>query len=195
MKMKVTENIILYSDFSNEYIDDIIDIGVKNFGENYITREEILKYVNKDNEMCTLAIDADTNKLMGYCLFFAQSVKEAQKDFNISNEELNLFKGLNLNKEICHAKSISISSECKGRGIGYELFKKTLDKAKKLGYKLVLCPAWKRGDFIPVEKILLKTGFTYLKTVSNMWEDNKDYKCVDCNGPCKCDAAIYYKIY
>lgn len=186
------DDTIYYSDFSNKYIDGIIDVGVRNFGENYITREEILNYVNKDNEMCTIAIGTDTNKVLGYSLFFEENIDEAAKDFNIPKEELVLIAGSN--KKICHAKSIAVSKDYTGKGIGYNLFNKTLNKAKNLGHKVVLCPAWKRGDVVPLEKILLKTGFTYFKTVSNMWKNEKKYMCVDCKGPCTCDAEIYYKL-
>lgn len=181
-----------YSDFSHEYIDGIIDIGIKSFGENYITKEEILKYVNKDNEMCTLAIDKNTNEILGYCLFFEENMDKAEKDFHIPKTDLISITGSD--SSICHAKSIAIRKTCESRGIGFNLFDKTINKAKNLGYKVAWCPAWKRGDFIPVEKVLLKSGFTYFKTVSNIWEKDKNYKCVDCNGPCKCDAAIYYKL-
>ncbi|MDQ5983709.1 MAG: hypothetical protein RUMPE_00735 [Eubacteriales bacterium SKADARSKE-1] len=183
---------VFYSDFSSKYIDDIIDIGTQSFGENYITREEILKHIKEDNEMCTLAIDADTNEVLGYCLFFEENMDSAQKDFKIPKEELISITGSNSN--ICHAKSIAVRKNCESKGIGYNLFEKTLNKAKKMGYKIAWCPAWKRGDFIPAEKVLLKSGFKYFKTVSNMWEKDKSYKCIDCKGPCKCDAAIYYKL-
>lgn len=181
-----------YTDFSNEYIDSIIDIGTKSFGNNYITRDEILKCIDKDNNMCTLAVDKDTNEVLGYCLFFGENMDKAQENFRIPKEELIAVTGSD--SSICHAKSIALRKEYEGRGIGGNLFNKTLNKAQKIGYKVAWCPAWKRGEFIPAEKVLLKNGFTYFKTVSNIWEKDKNYRCVDCKGPCKCDAAIYYKV-
>lgn len=182
---------VTYSNFANEYLDDMINVAVGRFGENYIDRKKILDHVNCDNEMCTLALDENGN-VLGYCLFFEDNMNSAEKDFKIPKQELISVTGSD--SSICHTKSMALRKDCEKMGLGYNLFNRTLNKAQKIGYKAAWCPAWKRGSYVPVKNVLLKSGFTFFKTVHRIWEDDKNYTCVECNGPCKCDAAIYYKI-
>ena len=45
-----------------------------------------------------------------------------------------------------------------------------------------------------MEKNLKKFGFCYLVNSKRVWYDKKELICPICNGRCKCDGAIYYKI-
>lgn len=183
---------IEYKNFSSKYLDDIIKIANKRFGKNYYNRENFIENLNKSKGMCTVAIDKLKNEVLGYCIFFEESLKKAEKHFKIPIEELVSVTGSG--ESICHTKSIALKENCEKAGIGTELFRITLDKAQKLGYKVAWCPAWIRENYIPVGNVLKRNNFTYYKTVGNLWEDDKDYKCVVCSGPCKCSAAVYYKI-
>ena len=181
-----------YRDFSLKYLDDIIKIANKRFGKNYYTRENFMKTLDQSKGMCTVAIDKLKDEVLGYCIFFEESLKKAEKHFKIPVEEFISVTGSG--ESICHTKSIALRGNCEKAGIGTELFKQTLDKAQKLGYKVAWCPAWIRENYVPVGNVLKRNDFTYYKTVGNLWEDDKDYKCIVCSGPCKCNAAVYYKI-
>lgn len=183
---------VQYVDFDERYLDGMLKIAIDRFGENYIDKNKILSLADKDEAMCSLAVSADTKDVLGYCLFFEENMEKASKDFKIPKDEMIAVTGSD--SSLCHAKSMALKRGSEKRGLGYNLFNRTLDKAQKIGYKVAWCPAWKRGDFIPVEKVLLRLGFNYFKTVHRIWEDDKDYKCIECHGPCKCDAAVYYKI-
>lgn len=151
-----------------------------------------MKTLDQSKGMCTVAIDKIKDEVLGYCIFFEESLKKAEKHFKIPVEELISVTGSG--ESICHTKSIALRGNCEKAGIGTELFKQTLDKAQKLGYKVAWCPAWIRENYVPVGNVLKRNDFTYYKTVGNLWEDDKDYKCIVCSGPCKCNAAVYYKI-
>lgn len=183
---------VQYVDFDERYLDSVLDIATDRFGENYINREQILGLTSKDDAMCSIAVDGEAKDVLGYCLFFEENMESASKAFKIPKDEMIAVTGSD--SSLCHTKSMALRKGAEKRGLGYNLFNRTLDKAQKIGYKVAWCPAWKRGDYIPVEKVLLRSGFNYFKTVHRMWEDDKDYRCIDCKGPCKCDAAVYYKI-
>ena len=186
------DELVQYVDFDERHLDGMLDIAIDRFGENYIDRDKILHFVNKDEAMCSIAVEKDTKDVLGYCLFFEENMDRASKDFKIPKEEMIAVTGSD--SSLCHTKSMALKRGSERKGLGYNLFNRTLDKAQKIGYKVAWCPAWKRGDDMPVEKVLLRSGFNYFKTVHRIWEDDKTYRCIDCNGPCKCDAAVYYKI-
>jgi len=187
-----SEEKISYVDFDDRYLDGILDVAIDRFGENYISKKQILDLVKRDNSMCSVAVNERNNDVLGYCLFFEENMDKASNDFKISKEEMISVTGSD--SSICHAKSMALRRGSEKKGLGYNLFNRTLDKAKNIGYKVAWCPAWKRGDYIPAEKVLLRSGFSFFKTVHRIWENDKLYKCIDCKGPCKCDAAVYYKI-
>ena len=181
-----------YKDFSLEYLDDILNIANSRFGKNYYTRESFIKNLDESKGMCTVAVNRSNNEVLGYCIFFEENLDKAEKHFKIPKEELEAIAGSG--DPVCHTKSLALKEGCEKFGIGTELFRKTLDKATDLGYKAAWCPAWVRNDYIPVGNVLKKNDFTYYKTVGDLWKDDKDYHCVVCGGPCRCNAAVYYKI-
>lgn len=183
---------IEYKNFSSEYLDEIINIANARFGANYYTKDSFMENLKSSKGMCTVAIDKDSNEVLGYCIFFEESIENAEKYFKVSKEEL--INVGNSREPICHAKSLAIKEKCENIGIGTKLFELTLDKAKNLGYKTAWCSAWLKGDDIPAKDILDKSGFIYYKTVSGLWKNNNKYRCIVCNGPCRCKDAIYYKI-
>lgn len=183
---------IIFSNFDLKYIDQLVETSNNTFGSNYIDKDSILKYVGDSSEMCTMAIDKNYDKLVGCCLFYEETIADAAKRFKMLEEEIHRYAGKA--DTICHTKQIWVLPEFKSTGLASRIFEKTLAKAKKIGLKTVLSPAWKRGDeYIPAEGILLKQGFERIKTIPMLWFDDKDYVCVECDGPCRCDGVIYYK--
>ena len=189
--MKIGSN-IEYRNFDAKYLDEIVNIANSRFGKNYYSNENFMKTLERSKGMCSVAVDKNTNEVLGYCIFFEEDLKNAEKHFKIPEEELAYVSGSG--ESICHTKSIALKENCEKLGIGMGLFTRTLEKAKNLGYKSAWCPAWIHHGYIPVGNVLKKNNFTYYKTVGNLWEDDNDYKYIVCHGPCKCDAAIYYKI-
>lgn len=182
---------VAYKKFSPEYLDEVLKIANARFGENYYTKENFMETLNKSEGMCIVAIEKKTNEVLGYCIFYGEKLEEAEKHFKLSQEELSNISGGD--EKICHTKSMAIKKKCEKAGIGSTLFEKTLEEAQKLGYKTALCPAWEINGQVPVANILDKNDFVYHSTVGDLWKDDENYKCVVCNGPCRCNAAIYYK--
>ena len=184
---------IIIKGFDEKYVDQYVDFANETFGENYIDKKTLLKHVNCENEMCTLAIEESSNRLIGFCIFYVETPKEIIKNCIFTRKELDMLR--TDKKNICHIHSIAVKKEYQKSGISFELFESTLSKAKKLGFTFGFAIAWKRKDFIPAKKILINHGFIKLKTLSMPWYNNKTYSCIDCNGPCKCDGVVYYKSF
>ncbi len=184
-------NEVAYLDFSRYFLNDMIKIADSRFGENYIKEKEILKNVETENEMCKLAVNKINGRLLGYCLFYDEDINTAEKTFKIPKEELIQVSGSSDN--ICHLKSLAISKDVEKSGIGQNLFGSCLEKAENLDFSAGWCPAWKRGNYVPAARILNLYGFKPYKTVSNLWFDDKEYKCIECKGPCVCECDVYFK--
>lgn len=190
-KYSVNEKDVIIMDYSPEFGDQYVEFANETFGKNYISKDELLTHVNRENEICTIAVEEKTNKLVGFCIFYEETPEETMKNFQLSQDEFD--KLCEKGKNICHVKSISIKEDHKKTGLSFELFERNVAKAKKLGFSVALVGAWKRGDYVPAKKLLVNHGFLKLKTVPYLWYDDKNYNCVDCNGPCKCDGVVYYK--
>lgn len=183
-----------YIDFSPQYLDEMVKLGEKRFGEMYTNKDKLLSYVTNKNNICKLAIDKDENRLLGFFLTHASSIKGVSEEFKLSEEELkNVVGGHN---NLCVARSLVLQQDAEKAGLATELVKKGMQKAKDMGFHSAWSPLWIRKDgSIPAKKVIERNNFKFSNIITHMlWFDDKDYKCLDCHGPCKCDAAIYYKI-
>ena len=183
---------VIITDYSPEYEEQYINLANRVFGDHYISKEELLSHVNCKNEICTLAIEEKTNKLIGFCIFYVESKEELMKNFKLSDDEYNSI--CKPDQKAFHVKSASIEESHRKTGLSFEIFERNLQKAKSLGFSVGLAAAWKRKDYVPAKKLLVNHGFIKLKIAHMLWFDDKSYKCAECNGPCKCDAVVYYKI-
>ena len=180
-----------YKDFSKDYLFPMVELANLRFGDNYINTEDLLSYITERGGVCTLAVDEE-DKLLGFCLFYGETFKNISEQLKISKEEM--LSVIKENCNLCVAKSIVLAESAQGMGIADNLLKINLEKAKNKGYDYVFAAAWdKGGGDVPAKNVSVKNGFKFLKTSSMVWINYKNYKCVICNGPCRCNAEIYYR--
>lgn len=95
-------------------------------------------------------------------------------------------------------KTIYVSENSQGKGVGYTLLKGILDEVIEKGVHEVECVAWKNtlGN-INSEKLLIKGGFTRFTELTLFYHDDsikKGYICPHCKGtPCMCSAVVFKK--
>lgn len=180
-------------DFSPLYLNDIIDLAKKRLGDGYSNSEELQRYANRPSNIFKLIIDAANGNLVGFFKMHGTNVSGLAKEFKLTPDEIrNVVGG---NESICVAKSLVLQKECEKAGLATNLVRDTLEEAKQKGFYSCWSPLWVRKDgSIPAKKIMDRNDFKYYKNSHMVWVDDKEYKCIDCEGPCKCDAAVYYKI-
>ena len=184
---------IRFIDFLPQFSKEMVEIGNERFGNNYTNENKLRKYAEKENNICKLAIDIKNEKLLGFFLMHGTDISGLAKEFKLTAEEIKNFIGNN--EKICVAKSLVLQKNSEKGGIATELVREGIEKAKKMGFYSSWSPLWIRKDgSIPAKKVIERNGFLFYKNAHMLWVDDEDYRCVDCNGPCKCDAAIYYKI-
>ena len=184
---------IKFIDFLPQYLKEMVELGNERFGKSYTNENKLRTYAENKNNICKLAIDTKEDKLIGFFLMHGTNISGLAKEFKLTQEEIKNFVGNN--ERICVAKSLALQRNSEKGGIATELVKESLEKAKEMGFYSSWSPLWIRKDgSIPAKTVIERNGFLFYKNVHMMWVDYKNYRCVDCDGPCKCDAAIYYKI-
>ena len=184
---------IKYTDFSLRYLSSMVELGVERFGEKYTNESKLRAYVENKKNVCKLVVDAESDRLLGFFLMHGTNLEGLAEEFKLNKFEIKQVIGNN--EKICVAKSLVLQKDSEKAGLATELTRRGLEKAKRMGFYSCWSPLWIRKDgAIPAEHVIERNGFTFYKVVHMLWVDDKDYKCLDCNGPCKCDAAIYYKI-
>lgn len=184
---------IKFIDFSSQYLKEMVKLGNERFGNNYTNENKLRKYAENENNICKLAIDTKEDKLIGFFLMHGTNISGLSKEFKLKIDEINKFIGDN--EKICVAKSLALQKNSEKGGIATELVRESLETAKRMGFYSSWSPLWIRKDgSIPAKNVIERNGYLFYKNVHMLWVDDKNYKCIDCDGPCKCDAAIYYKI-
>lgn len=180
-------------DFSLKYLNSMVKLGEERFGERYTNKDELRAYAENENNICKLAIDIENDKLLGFFLMHGTNITGLSKEFKLTTDEIKKISGNN--EKICVAHTLVLQKYVEKFGLATELTKKGLEKAKEMRFHACWSPLWIRKDgSIPAQNVIERNGFTFYKVVHLLWVDDKNYKCIDCNGPCRCDAAIYYKI-
>lgn len=171
----------------------MVELGDGRFGENYTNEDKMQKYAENENNICKLAIEAKEDKLIGFFLMHGTTISGLAKEFKLKIDEIKNFIGDN--EKICIAKSLALQKNSEKGGIATELVKESLEKAKRMGFYSSWSPLWiRKNGSIPAKHVIERNGYLFYKNVHMLWVDDGNYRCVDCDGPCRCDAAIYYKI-
>lgn len=184
---------IKYTDFSLRYLSSMVELGVERFGEKYTNEDKLRAYVENRKNICKLVVDTENDRLLGFFLMHGTNLEGLAKEFKLNKYEIKRIVGND--EKICVAKSLVLQKDSEKAGLATELTRRGLEKAKRMGFYSCWSPLWIRKDgAVPAEHVIKRNRFIFYKVVHMLWVDDKDYKCLDCNGPCKCDAAIYYKI-
>lgn len=180
-------------DFRPRYLDQMVELGEERFGEKYTSESKLRSYIEKKDNICKLAVNEEGDRLLGFFLMHRTSVLGLAKEFKMKAPEIERVIGDN--RKICVAKSLVLQKDVEKGGIATKLAQRGLEKAKSKGFYSCWSPLWIRKDgAIPAQNVIERLGFTFYKIVHMLWVNDEDYKCIDCKGPCKCDAAVYYKI-
>ena len=184
---------VKYIDFLPRYLGQMVELGEERFGEKYTNEDKLRAYIEKKDNICKLAVDAENDRLIGFFLMHGVSLEDLAREFKLTTREI--IDVIGANKKICVAKSLVLQKDAEKSGIATELAQKGLKKAKIKGFYSCWSPLWIRKDgAIPAQHVIERIGFIFYKIVHMLWVDDKNYRCLDCNGPCKCDASVYYKI-
>ena len=176
-----------------EYLDQATQLCGKCVGENLYTKSIIEATIKQQNQQFFLLITPQ-KKAVAYIYFKLINLREAEL---LSKKSLSKLKQIVKKDDliIANLQSIGVLAEYRKCKLSEYLMKVYLEYLlKNTQADIAFGVFWKKNGEIPMEKNLKKFGFCYLVNSKRVWYDKKELICPICNGRCKCDGAIYYKI-
>jgi hypothetical protein len=93
---------------------------------------------------------------------------------------------------VSYFKSLFVSDEYQGKGLGKLLSLKSLEVMKLLGGRAIICHSWLESPNNSSQKYLEKIDFKKVTFWPNFWKEI-DYYCTRCGKPCVCTACEMIK--
>jgi len=174
----------------NETINDVKRLADLTLGKGLVSSEEIFKAV--DNDISLILRDETDGRIIGFSL----------------NEEINMqvlssicrmcdttFENFNVDVSgdmiVNNLSALGIAPQYQRQGYGRMIFQAVIDKLKlKADYISAL--AWKKGDMIPMQKLLEQAGFKYIGILKSPYKDVPGIYCDYCKSDvCVCDSCLF----
>lgn len=93
-------------------------------------------------------------------------------------------------RPVIHFRTALCDEEHDHAGLTKRLLEIVINNAKVLGYGVIISPTWKYHGKAPALRLQTDLGFVDIGEKHLLWVEQKKYKCIICNGPCKCDAIL-----
>jgi len=94
-------------------------------------------------------------------------------------------------RKMIRYKTAVCDEDYEGKGIIHFLTGEIIRNVKEDNFGVILASVWKYNGKAPASRLLRSFEFKDLGERHMMWYNQKDYECVVCNGPCKCDAELF----
>lgn len=169
----------------SEDYDIIVQMCDERFGKGYLDRAEFDRWLEYPELFLALCYD---NEFVGYVCILPSTPESVCKDMKLPLDEV---KAECEGKKVVRCRSAILRTKFDSMGFMRMLWQKVFENAKKLGYGISYCPAWKYDGFVPMDHLLTKLGFVRIAEKQMLWYDEENYTCIVCGGRCKCPAAIY----
>ncbi|MGB0882420.1 MAG: hypothetical protein ACPGSO_05665 [Vicingaceae bacterium] len=175
-----------------EDFNQVLEISDTVLGENYITETYLNKFINSDHYLGYTLLKSDI--VIGFTSLILLPVDEFKKA--VLKEQNWFSKTVKGCKIIGLRKQTIIHPNYTGNGYGYQLFDYSVRDVESL-CDVQISTVWKKENEQAMQRLLVKCGFNYAKTIPNYWrEDSLDnnYSCGVCGlPPCKCATEVYIK--
>lgn len=151
-------------DLQSADIDEILAIADMQLGENYITVDELSR--------CNVIVaeDVELQKCVGFCLSYVGQDGEA------------------------YVRTVAVSHDFSGRGIGTALVAKSVEYLKSFGAKKIMSPLWKHDGIVNSDVVFSRNGFVPVCEIPDYWYADsmaKGYSCPVCGKGCHCICVMY----
>lgn len=169
---------------------EIYDISL---GQNYIPREELLRYASNPTQF--ILIGATVNQiLLGVMLAYPldkETISKYERDFEAYNLQAPFsdFK-------IGLIKSVAVRPEYRHRGIGTELTVESMVRLKNMSCDFFLAVSWVSNRPDSSQGMFEKLGFENILSIPDYWTQEsikEGYLCPNCGNPCHCTANFYFR--
>ena len=156
---------VVIRDLRGADIDAVLAIADARLGENYITGKDFV------NAQVFVAEDVVNVAIAGFCIAFVDSADAKS-----------------------YVRTVAVSQEYSGQGIGTALVAKAVDYLEGLGAKNIFSPLWKHDGVVNSDVIFRRNGFLPVREIPDYWlKDSieKGYSCPVCGKGCHCTCVMY----
>ncbi|NJP41727.1 hypothetical protein HCH52_11840 [Oscillospiraceae bacterium HV4-5-C5C] len=130
---------------------------------------------------------------IGY--FYAQQLPAAQLDRWPGPDYREVADLCEPAETIVVYRSMGLRPEARGSGLSDRVlarYNKLYQEERRI--RLTLGFAWKQGNHVPARRLLLRSGFRYVRDLTAPWAGISTLHCPCCGStPCRCDAQLYIK--
>jgi GNAT superfamily N-acetyltransferase len=91
-------------------------------------------------------------------------------------------------------RTVAVSENMRGRGVGTKLVKAAVKRLHKLGATSIVTIGWADRDGCHIAGLVTALGFTEIATFRDFWKADsiaKEYSCPTCGNPCRCQANLF----
>lgn len=188
----LTEELTL-TPLTQELLEQTVELCDKCVGKNLYTKAELSEVMNEKERWVFLLV-TPKGKVAAYVYFRLTDMAEAER---LTKQSLQKFeeKGFKKHSLLGLIQSIGVCEEYRHCGLSKRLVEISLQWfLENTGANIAYGILWKPHGKAPMEAALKEHGFSHLTDSKNVWYDNEKLVCPVCNGRCRCDAAIYYKL-
>lgn len=170
-----------------EYYDDIRRHCDQRYGTGYMT-QELYRHWMEHPELVQIALV--DGQFAGCTGMYPVTPEQAVRKLDADPADVERIAG---DWPILYYNTTMVTKQFDGRGYSQAMIKSALRIAREEGYGSIFGSAWIYDGGIPIARTVSRMGFQPLYRRKMLWYHDKNYTCVICKGPCKCDALIYYK--
>jgi len=169
--------------------NDVLAVCDRRFGTGYIDRETFGEWLQYPELCLVLEYQHD---FVGFVCILPSTPEKVCNDMQLPLDEVRAeCEG----RKIVRCRSAILTEKYEHMGFMRMLWEKVFENAKKLGYSISYCPAWKYDGKVPMHNLLTKLGFQVIAEKQMLWYDEANYTCVVCKGRCVCPSVVYKMIF
>lgn len=178
---------ITYKKLAQADYDEVIELGNRVHGDNYLTLESLADYHQRgsvgDVNLNWLAYR--DGRLAGIRLTFAPGNWDIDGHCTPAQWPVAA-------EHICYFKCVAVDPNVRGGGIGRGLLQRSIKEAKKLGCQAGLAHIWMQSPNNAAFEYFTRCGGELIQEHNKRWYDlsvNEGYHCPVCDGICYCTAG------
>lgn len=174
---------------TSSMVDEIQMLADMTIGKGLVKTDEIIAAVDGD---LSFVLKSNDNCIIGYSL--NEAIEPEVLSFILSKCD-TVTKKLKTtdsdNHRMANMSALGILPQYQGYGYGKVLFTTVISNLKQR-FDIITALAWKKGEVVPMKKLLEQAGFIYFGLLKSPYKDAPGIYCDYCkSSSCVCDSCLY----
>ena len=192
--MIISENKMLFrlEPLKKEDIDEVRQLCDECVGQNLYSEGEIASTLSDEDRFFYL-LKNEKGKIIGYIYYYLTD-EDSIAEYSKLDKALLHSVCQKTEKKVGKIQSVGLKENYRGCGLATQMIHFVLGKLRAVSVEVVFIVCWKPAGSVPLKKALSGCDFSFLTEAEKVWYDDADLICPYCNGRCRCNAEVYYKI-